>query len=80
MEEGYWTRKHLLDQIKFKALPIVEILYPGYKLLLIFDNATNHAIYAKDVLQAAHMNKRPRGQQLFLRPGWYKLTDGEIII
>ena len=26
------------------------------------------------------MNKRPRGQQLFLRPGWYKSTDGEIII
>lgn len=46
----------------------------------MFDNVTSHAIYAKDVLQAAHMNKRRGRQQLFLRLGWYKATDGEIII
>ena len=45
----------------------------------MFDNATSHAIYAKDVLQVAHMNKGPGGQQPFLRPGWYKATNGEII-
>ena len=26
------------------------------------------------------MNKRLGGQQPFLRPGWYKVTDGKIII
>ena len=79
MEEGYWTGEHLLDQIKSKALPIAEALYPGYELLFMFDNATSHAIYAKDELQVAHMNKGPGGQQPFLRQGWYAAPDGEII-
>lgn len=30
MEEGYWTGEHLLDQIRAKALPIREALYPRY--------------------------------------------------
>ena len=66
MEEGYWTGKHLLDQIINKALSIVENLYPGYELLFMFDNATSHSIYAKDELQVAQMNKGPGSQQPFL--------------
>ena len=79
MEEGYWTGEHLLDQIKSKALPIAEDLYPGYELPFMFDNATSHAIYAKDALQVMHVNKGPGGQQPFLRAGWYQSTDGEIV-
>ena len=79
MEEGYWIGEHLLDQIKTKALPIGEALYPGYELLFMFDNATSHAIYAKDALQVVHMNKEPSGQQPFLHASWYKGVDGEII-
>ncbi len=67
-EEGYWTEEHLLDQIVKKALPIGEALYQGYELLFSFDNATSNSIYATDALQVANMNKRPGGQQLFLRP------------
>ena len=69
----------MLDQIINKALPIAESLYPGYELLFIFDNSTSHSIYAKDTLQVAHMNKRPGGQQPFLRPGWYIKPDEELI-
>ena len=72
MEQGYWTGEHLLDQIQAKALPIGEALYLGYELLFMFDNATSHAIYAKDALQVAQMNKGPEGQQPFLRASWYK--------
>ena len=61
MEEGYWTGEHLLDQIRTKALSIGEALYPGYELLFMFDNVTSHAVYAKDALQVAHMNKGPEG-------------------
>ena len=66
MEEGYLTGEHLLDQIINKALPIVEGLYPGYKLLFMFDNAIGHSIYAKHALQVVQMNKEPGGQQIFL--------------
>ncbi len=44
-EEGYWTREHLLNQIVKKALPIGEVLYPGYVLLFSFDNVTSHSIH-----------------------------------
>ena len=61
-EKGYWTGEHLLDQIVKKALSIGEALYPGYKLLFLFDNTTSHSIYAPDALQVANVNKRPRSQ------------------
>ncbi len=79
-EEGYRTGKHLLDQIMKKALPIGEALYPGYKLLFLFDNATSHSIYAPDALQVAYMNKRPEGQQPFLRPRWFIDSNQEIVV
>ena len=69
----------MLDQIVKKALPIVKSLYPGYELLLMFDNAISHSIYTKDTLQVAHMDKGPGGQQLFLWPGWYTNQKGELI-
>ena len=67
MEERYWIKKHLLDQIKSKVLPIAEALYLGYKLLFIFNNIISNTIYAKDVLQVAHINKEQRGEKLFLK-------------
>lgn len=66
MEEGYRTGKHLLDQIQAKALPIEEALYSEYKLLFIFDNAINYAVYAKYALQVAHMNQGLKNQPPFL--------------
>lgn len=62
MEESYWIREHLLNQIFKKALPIAQTLYPGYELLSMFDNATLHSIYAKNGLQVVYMNKGPGGQ------------------
>ncbi len=46
----------------------------------MFNNATSHSIHAKDTLQVAQMNKRPGGQQLFLRAGWYISPNGDLII
>lgn len=59
MEKDYCTREYLLDQIKTKILSIKEVLYPEYELLFIFDNTTSHAIFAKDILQFAYINKKP---------------------
>lgn len=44
-----------------KALPIGEVLYTGYELLLLFDNATSYSIDTSDVLQVININKRPGG-------------------
>lgn len=45
----------------------------------MFDNATSYAIYTKDALQVAHINKGLRGPQLFLQARQYKAANGKII-
>jgi len=52
-EEGYWDGKMLLEQSIGRALPIAEALYPGYKFLFLFDNATSHSVYSPDALRAS---------------------------
>ena len=73
-------RASIRSDCEKKALPIGEALYPGYKLLFLFDNATSHSIYAPDALQVAHMNKGPGDQQPFLRPGWFIGSNQEMIV
>ena len=60
--DGYWDGVKLHQQVVSKALPIAKALYPGYSLFYLFDNATSHAIYAKDALQVQNMNKRCGGK------------------
>lgn len=74
-DDGHWDGKLLLRQAVDKALPIAEALYPGYRFLFFFDNATSHSVYADDALRTAKMNKGDGGQQPFLRNGWFR--DGE---
>ena len=50
MNEEYWDRSKLYQQMVKKVLPIAEALYPGYFLLILFNNVTSHSIYAKDTL------------------------------
>jgi hypothetical protein len=73
--QGYWDGADLLKQVREKALPIAEALYPGYSLLFLFDNATSHSVYAPDALQVKNMAKGPGGKQAFLRDGWFE-KDG----
>jgi len=61
--EGYWTTENVLNQIKNKAIPIFEILYPNCIGVFAFDNSSNHAIFAKDSLVAKRMNLNPGGLQ-----------------
>lgn len=53
----YWAGEHLLDQIINKTLSIAQTIYPGYEMLLMFDNAISLSIYVKNSLYMAHINK-----------------------
>ena len=48
--DGYENGAKLNQQVVNKALPIAKAFYLGYSLLFLFDNETNHSIYAKDTL------------------------------
>ena len=79
-QDGYWDRARLLEQVTKKALPIAQFLYPGYDLVFLFDNATSHAVYAKDALNVNNMSKGGGNQQGFLRPGWYRDPQSGAIV
>ena len=61
----------MYKQVVEKALPIAKALYPGYSFCFLFDNATSHFVYIKDVLQIKDINKRVGGKQLILRNKWF---------
>lgn len=73
--QGYWTGADLLKQVKNKALPIAQALYPGYSLLFLFDNATSHSVYGQDALQVKNMGKGPGGKQAFLKNRWFEKEE-----
>ena len=51
-EEGWWTSKHLIEQVKNLAIPIFEIMHPNATAVFAFDNSTNHGALADDALCA----------------------------
>ena len=55
--------EHLLEQIKYKVIPIFETLYPDCTAVFAFDNSSNHAAFSKDALLASKMNLSPGGKQ-----------------
>ena len=62
-EEGWWTAKHLLEQVKNIAIPIFEIVHPNAIAVFAFDNSTNHGAMADNALCAQRMNLNPGGKQ-----------------
>lgn len=50
IDERYQINKHILNQIIYKALSIMEILYLRYELLFIIANIINYSIFIKDIL------------------------------
>ena len=47
---GYWDGAKLHKEVISKALLIAKAFYSGSLFFYLFDNATSHSIYAKDVL------------------------------
>ncbi|CAG8653158.1 9157_t:CDS:1, partial [Paraglomus occultum] len=65
--DGYWTSENLVEQVKTKAIPIFETVFPNCIALFAFDNSSNHAAYRSDALVASRMNLKPGGKQPKMR-------------
>jgi len=52
----WWDGEKLLEQIKTKAIPLLEAEFPGCKALFLFDNAKTHCKYADNALRVSKMN------------------------
>ena len=73
--DRYWDGPKLLKQVVEKAVPIAKAFYPGYSFLFMFDNATSHAVYAKNALCTRNMNKSSEGKQALLRDDWFEIEN-----
>jgi hypothetical protein len=72
--EGYWTGEHVVAQLKEDAIPIFNILHPGKQALFMFDNSSNHNVFAPDALKCAKLNKSDGGVGLMhsiMRDGYH---------
>ena len=55
-EEGYWKGEHVVAQLKEEAIAIFNILHPGKVALFMFDNSSNHNVFAPDALKCEKLN------------------------
>jgi hypothetical protein len=53
--EGWWTYKHMVEQLEENAIGLFEALHPGCTAVFLFDNSSNHGAYADDALVASRM-------------------------
>lgn len=45
----YWNKTKLYKQVVKKILSITKVFYLKYLLYFLFDNATSHSIYTKNI-------------------------------
>ena len=61
------------------ALKMFQAVYPGYRALFLYDNASSHSSYATDALRVHSMNLGAGGNQAILRDGYY-MKEGRKIL
>ncbi|KAG1050699.1 hypothetical protein G6F43_007047 [Rhizopus delemar] len=53
--DGWWTSKHMVEQLKEDVISLFEALYPNCVAVFLFDNSSNHGAFADDALVASRM-------------------------
>ena len=75
--EGYWTYSHLVLQLE-DCIDCVQVLYPNYDFVFLFDHSSGHAKKRKDGLDALTMKKLFGGQQSHMHTSIIAKHDGYI--
>ena len=71
--EGYWKGEDIVQQVLNKAIPVFEKEHgKECKACFLFDNSSNHGVFAEDALVAERMNLNSGGKQPLMRDGWYE--------
>ena len=68
-KDNYWTSDSMIDHAIQIALPIFQTAFPGCIAVFAFDNASNRACFASDVLRVEKLNKGPGRAQPLMREG-----------
>lgn len=65
--DKWWDCSQLIEQVRSRALPIFNYLFPDAQGVFIFDCSSAHASYGPSALRVSHMNLGPGGQKNPLR-------------
>jgi hypothetical protein len=69
--EGWWKGEDVVKQVLDTAIPVFEKEFGSEcRACFLFDNSTNHGVYAPDALVASRMNWKSGGKQPVMRDGW----------
>lgn len=69
-KDNYWTGDAMISQLVNKAIPLFEEVFPEFQACFMFDNSSNHGMFAPDSLVASKMNLNPGGRQPKIRDGF----------
>ena len=74
--EGWWKGEDVVKQVLDTAIPVFEKEFGSEcRACFLFDNSTNHGVYAPDALVAARMNWKSGGKQPVMRDGWMRGSE-----
>ena len=74
--DRWWNGEDMVKQVLEKAIPVFEKEFgKECRACFMFDNSSNHGMFAEDALVASRMNWNSGGKQPVMRDGW--IRDGE---
>ncbi|RPA94627.1 hypothetical protein L873DRAFT_1837574 [Choiromyces venosus 120613-1] len=76
---GYWSTEDIISHTLDTGIKMFEAVYPGYKALFLFDNASSHSSFAEDALRVQNMNLSGGGEQATMRNGYFLLKGTRTI-
>lgn len=65
----------MIAQLKDQLISLFERRYPDHQVVLLFDNATNHASYTEEALRPEGLDPGPGGVQPLLLSGFNLRTQ-----
>ena len=73
--DGTWNHDSIMQDVH-KVLDQFEAQFPGYQLLLTYDNAPSHLAIRKGALSTSYINKYDGGAQpIMTQIGWFLKPD-----
>ncbi|KAG2191293.1 hypothetical protein INT47_005117 [Mucor saturninus] len=81
--EGWWTYKHMVEQLEENVIGLFDALHPGCKAVFLFDNSSNHGAYSDEALVVNRMALKDRVWPVTSKFQFHDtvitLTNGEVL-
>ncbi len=68
-KDNNWTGEKILMHIKKIVILIIDYAFPDFEAVSIFDNLSNHLLFAPDALLVLSINLNLRGKQPKMHDG-----------